>query len=137
MKFRFQIGSNSPLAKRNARMFSAASLPRKWSIRKICRSLNVSVHLIVECDRTFQVGAERFLHDHAGAFHQVRLAQCVDDLRRSDRRHAEVVQPADWSAELLLRYPDQLAQTLGPADCGMWVSRSANEVQCSSVVGGG
>ena len=42
MKLRFQIGSNSPLAKRNARMFCAASLPRKWSIRKICDSRNVS-----------------------------------------------------------------------------------------------
>ena len=39
---RFQIGSNSPLAKRKARMFWAASLPRKWSMRKICRSSNVS-----------------------------------------------------------------------------------------------
>ena len=38
MKLRFQIGSNSPFAKRNARMFCAASLPRKWSIRKICDS---------------------------------------------------------------------------------------------------
>ena len=42
MKLRFQIGSNRPLANRKARMFCAASLPRKWSIRKICRSRNVS-----------------------------------------------------------------------------------------------
>ena len=42
MKLRFQIGSNRPLANRKARMFWAASLPRKWSIRKICRSRNVS-----------------------------------------------------------------------------------------------
>ena len=42
MKLRFQIGSKSPLAKRNARMFCAASLPRKWSIRKTCDSSNVS-----------------------------------------------------------------------------------------------
>ncbi len=42
MKLRFQIGSNSPLAKRNARMFCAASLPRKWSIRKTCDSSNTS-----------------------------------------------------------------------------------------------
>ncbi len=41
MKLRFQIGSNRPLANRKARMFCAASLPRKWSIRKICRSRNV------------------------------------------------------------------------------------------------
>jgi hypothetical protein len=42
MKLRFQIGSNSPLAKRNARMLSAGSLPRKWSILKIWSSENVS-----------------------------------------------------------------------------------------------
>ena len=42
MKLRFQIGSNSPLANRKARMFCAASLPRKWSIRKIWLSSNVS-----------------------------------------------------------------------------------------------
>ena len=35
---RFQIGSKRPLAKRSARMFWTASLPRKWSIRKICDS---------------------------------------------------------------------------------------------------
>ena len=42
MNWRFQIGSNSPLANRKARMFCAASLPRKWSIRKICSSSNRS-----------------------------------------------------------------------------------------------
>ena len=41
MKFRFQIGSKNPFAKRKARMFCADSLPRKWSIRKICDSSNV------------------------------------------------------------------------------------------------
>ena len=35
---RFQMGSKRPLAKRKARMFWAASLPRKWSMRKICSS---------------------------------------------------------------------------------------------------
>ena len=39
MWLRCQIGSKSPLANRKARMFWAASLPRKWSIRKICSSL--------------------------------------------------------------------------------------------------
>ena len=41
MKLRFQMGSKSPLAKRKARMFWAASLPRKWSIRKIWLSWKV------------------------------------------------------------------------------------------------
>ena len=40
MWLRCQIGSKRPLANRNARMFWAASLPRKWSIRKIWSSLN-------------------------------------------------------------------------------------------------
>ena len=35
---RFQIGSNRPLANRNARMLSTDSLPRKWSIRKMFSS---------------------------------------------------------------------------------------------------
>src|SRR6516162_10185196 len=35
---RFQIGSKSPLANRNARMLSTDSLPRKWSIRNTCDS---------------------------------------------------------------------------------------------------
>src|SRR5579859_2646459 len=38
MCWRFQIGSNSPLANRKARMLSIDSLPRKWSILKICDS---------------------------------------------------------------------------------------------------
>ena len=38
MVCRFHAGSNRPLAKRSARMFCTASLPRKWSIRKICAS---------------------------------------------------------------------------------------------------
>ena len=45
MKLLFQMGSNSPLAKRKARMFCAGSLPRKWSMRKICCSLKTSCKL--------------------------------------------------------------------------------------------
>ena len=42
MCWRFQIGSKSPLAKRKARMFWAASLPRKWSIRNTWSSSKTS-----------------------------------------------------------------------------------------------
>src|SRR5579875_1934592 len=38
MCWRFQIGSNSPFANRKARMLSTDSLPREWSIRRICDS---------------------------------------------------------------------------------------------------
>ena len=77
MKLRFQIGSNRPLAKRNARMFWAASLPRKWSIRKICRFVERLVHEIVELDRAGQVGAERLLHHHPGALDEVGIRSMV------------------------------------------------------------
>ena len=93
MKLRFQIGSNSPLANRNARMFCAASLPRKWSIRKIWLSSERLVHLVVELDRAVQVGAERLLHHHPGALDQVGVAQHGDHGERGLGRHAQVVQP--------------------------------------------
>jgi hypothetical protein len=79
MKSRFQIGSKRPLAKRNARMFCAASLPRKWSMRKIWLSSNGLVDLVVEDDRAVEVGAERLLHDDARTIDQPRVAQVVDD----------------------------------------------------------
>ncbi len=52
MKLRFQIGSKRPLAKRKARMFWAASLPRKWSMRKTCDSSKTS------CTRAFSAFAD-------------------------------------------------------------------------------
>jgi hypothetical protein len=42
MCWRFQTGSNRPLAKRNARMLSTDSLPRKWSMRNTCDSLKTA-----------------------------------------------------------------------------------------------
>ena len=63
MKLRFQIGSNRPLANRKARMFSAASLPRKWSIRKIWSLVERLVQRGVERAALRQVGAEGLLHD--------------------------------------------------------------------------
>ena len=118
MKLRFQIGSNSPLAKRNARMFWAASLPRKWSIRKIWPLVEGLVHLVVERDRALQVGAERLLHDHPGALDEVGVAQHLDHRGRRLRRHAQVVQPADLAAELLLGGLTAAAQPVGPGPCG-------------------
>ena len=42
MCWRFQIGSNRPLAKRKARMFWAASFARKWSMRNTWSSSKTS-----------------------------------------------------------------------------------------------
>ena len=51
MKLRFQIGSKRPLAKRNARMFCAGSLPRKWSMRKMRSSAKTA------CNSSFSATA--------------------------------------------------------------------------------
>src|ERR1044072_8375132 len=100
MKLRFQIGSNSPLANRKARMFCGASLPRKWSMREIwgssktrCtprlratrvavggevnvwRLVDALVLVLVERHRGGEVGAERFLHDDPRPLDQVGLVE--------------------------------------------------------------
>ena len=49
---RFQIGSNSPFANRNARMLSTDSLPRKWSILKTRDSSKT------ECTTSFSFRAD-------------------------------------------------------------------------------
>lgn len=76
---RFQIGSNSPLAKRKARMFCAASLPRKWSIRKIWFSRNVSCRV-----------------------DQVRFAKRAHDAASCAGWNAQVVEAPRFTAEFAL-----------------------------------
>jgi hypothetical protein len=49
---RFQTGSNRPFAKRNARMLSTDSLPRKWSMRNTCDSSKTA------CTASFSARAE-------------------------------------------------------------------------------
>ncbi len=122
MKLRFQIGSNSPLAKRNARMFCAASLPRKWSIRKIWLSSNTSCSRALRLLRGLEVGAERLLHDDPGPLDQVGLVELVDHVERGLGRHAQVVQEVDVAAtsrELGLGRADRRGQRRGTGvDCG-------------------
>ena len=76
---RFQIGSKRPLAKRKARMFWAASLPRKWSMRKTWSSAKISCTDGVQRPGGGQVGAERLLHDDPGPLGQVGLAERLHD----------------------------------------------------------
>ena len=52
MCWRFQTGSNRPLANRKAKMLSTDSLPRKWSIRNTCDSSKIA------CTVLFSVWAE-------------------------------------------------------------------------------
>ena len=93
MWLRCQIGSKSPLANRNARMFCAASLPRKWSIRKIWSSLKTRCSSLFSDLERRQVDAERLLHDDPAARDQVGLLEDLHDVQRGLRRHAQVVQP--------------------------------------------
>ena len=58
----------------------------------------------VEDAGTCEVGAERLLHDDARPCHEPRLAQGSHDGTSRIRRHAEVVEPTWFAAELALRF---------------------------------
>ena len=110
MKLRFQIGSNRPLAKRKARMFWAASLPRKWSIRKICRSRKVSCTLsfrVIALCRSVPNGFSITTRDRST---RSASRSSLDHRRRRRRRHAQVVQPTHRAAQLLLGDLDRLGE---------------------------
>src|SRR4051812_5345871 len=99
MKLRFQIGSNNPLAKRNARIFCAGSLPRKWSMRKIWSSEKTSCSLAFSATAPFR--SERLFHDDAGALDQARVRQQAHRRQRGIGRHAEIVH----APALLAQFP--------------------------------
>ncbi len=68
-------------------------------------------HLVqfgVERDRALEVGPERLLHDDARALGEARLLQHLDRRQRRGRRHAEIVDELELSAE----------RFLGPLDGG-------------------
>ena len=109
---RFQIGSNKPFAKRNARMLSAASLPRKWSIRKIWLSSKVWCSASLSFTARREIRAERLLHDDAGPGGEPDLAELLHDFGRRGRRNAEIVEPADVAAELVFELADDLGEGL-------------------------
>ena len=95
MCWRFQIGSNSPLANRKARMLSAASLPRKWSMRKIWLSSNVACSVSfssIALARSVPNGFSMMMREPLG---QPGFAEQLHHLAAAARRHAEVVEPRD------------------------------------------
>ena len=110
---RFQMGSNRPLAKRKARMFWAASLPRKWSMRKICSSAKTS------CSDAFSALAlarsmpNGFSMMIAGPVDQVGLAQHAHHLERGLGRDAQVVQAPAHVAQLVLGLAHRRGQAGG------------------------
>ena len=90
---RFQTGSNRPLANRSARMFCTASLPRKWSIRKIWDSSNAVRSVAFSARADARSCAERLLHDHPrGRVQPGRRARRRS--RRRGRGYRQVMQQA-------------------------------------------
>ena len=103
------MGSKRPLAKRKARMLSAASLPRKWSMRKICSSSNVACSVLLSAPRAGEVGAEGLLHDDPRPLGEIGLPEELHHVGGGCRRHAQVVQPAHVVAELALERAHRVA----------------------------
>ena len=110
---RFQIGSNSPLANLNARMFRAASLPKKWSIRKIWSSVNAVRRVALSALALRQVGAERLLHDDPRPLGESGLAERAHHTLGGARGDAEVVQSTGPASEVALRLGDSVDESAG------------------------
>ena len=106
MKLRFQIGSKSPLAKRNAKMFCAASLPRKWSMRKTCDSSKVSCTWALRWIALSRSVPNGFSITTREPVDEVGVPEHLDDGQRGLRRDGEVVQTACVVAELSLGLRD-------------------------------
>ncbi len=113
MKLRFQMGSNSPLAKRNARMFCAASLPRKWSMRKIWSSSNTSCSLAFNATALSRSVPNGFSMMIARAVDQAGFSEQAHRRQRRVRRHAEIVEPAALAVEGSFGLDDGRLQRFG------------------------
>ena len=91
-------------------MLSAASLPRKWSMRKIWLSSNVA------CSVSFSFTAlARSVPNGFSMMMRARSASptspsCCTHLGRGRGRDAQVVQPGDVAAELVLELADDLGR---------------------------
>ena len=100
---RFQTGSNRPLANRNARMLSTDSLPRKWSIRKICDSSKTACTALPSSTADFRSvpkGFSMITRDLSLARPAAPSMPTTDGEGR--RRHGEVEQAPHLAADLLL-----------------------------------
>ena len=124
---RFQTGSKRPLAKRSARMFWTASLPRKWSMRKICSSAK-TVDGSVQGLRRREVRAEGLLHDHPRPLGQTGVAQRADDPGHGRRGNREVDEPVGLAAELVLGPVDGVREVVGGAGVGGRVGEPRGEL---------
>ncbi len=111
MKFRLQIGSNRPLANRNARR---RLLPEEVVDAEDLALTEGLVHHGVEPDRAVQIAAERLLHDDSGPIDQARLPQRLDDREGCPRRDAEVVEATGTLPQLLLGSRDRRRQGFWP-----------------------
>src|ERR1700722_17275077 len=101
MNCRFQIGSKKAFAKRKARIFCAASLPRKWSIRKICSSSNRSWIALLSSRALARSTPNGFSMMTRESAAKDPLVQRVHHGHPRLRRPAQVVQQASVAAECL------------------------------------
>ena len=92
-------------------MFWTASLPRKWSIRKICESSNAPCSVSFSSTADSVVVTERLLEDDPGGGPvQADLLERPDDRLEGRRRHRQIVQQPGVGAELLPGPLDPLAE---------------------------
>ena len=116
MCWRFQTGSNSPLANRKARMLSTDSLPRKWSIRKICDSSKTwcTAWLSSRAEaRSVPNGFSMMIA--AAALGQPGAAQQGHRGLERHRRDGQMEQPPRAAAEVRLGPPHGRLQRAGAA----------------------
>ena len=109
---RFQIGSKRPLAKRRARMFCAASLPRKWSMRKICSSLSTAWRVSLSSCADFRSVPKGFSMITCERSVRSRVGEHVDHFGGGGGRHAQVVEEVRVGAEQLDLVVDRRLQRL-------------------------
>ena len=91
-------------------MFCTASLPRKWSIRKICASSSALCKRLVERARGGEVAPERLLDDQPRTLGEAGGAEHLHHRREGIRRDGEVDQAPNACAELLLGLRDRFQQ---------------------------
>ena len=73
------------------------------------------VHLGVQLLGALEVGPERLLHDHAGAFGQSGFAQRVDHVDGGGRRHAQVIEAAGVATKVALSGLDGVRERRWPS----------------------
>jgi hypothetical protein len=114
------------LAKRKARIFWAASLPRKWSMRKIWSSAKTSCSWPLRETALSRSVPKGFSMIIPAAADEVGIGQEPYGGEGGGWRHAQIVDAAALAPQRLLGPFQRLSKGLGPAARGMQSRHSAN-----------